>query len=193
MEVLFHFIFELIKISILGAIYASLTLLIFKTIVKFKPNSWFERVSQKKLKFLFLGGLIISTTLFIYMFSYWGNHGFGDGPRIPMGHGIIVDNTNWTEYGYISDINTSDNHKIEMTKFLVFEDKLLGNLDSWFNDFKNGFFIYDMNSQEIREFKTISEFDQYALSNNLPSSEKLLTFEVNYKNRWSGWRFWLLP
>jgi hypothetical protein len=32
MEVLFHFIFELIKISILGCIYATLTLLTFKII-----------------------------------------------------------------------------------------------------------------------------------------------------------------
>ena len=76
--VLFHFIFELIKISILGCIYASLTLVAFKIIGRYKPDSWFAKASRKKLRLWFLSGLIISVGLFGFMFTYWGDHGLGD-------------------------------------------------------------------------------------------------------------------
>ena len=193
MEVLFHFIFELIKISILGCIYATLTLLIFKMIGRRKPDSWFARVSTKKLRLWFLSGLIISVGLFFYMFTYYGDHGLGDGPKIPIGQGIVVDNTNWTEYGYIEGIKTSDKIDIEMTKFIVVDNKLIGNLDSWFYDFQNSYFIYDLKTKEISEFKTKAEFDTFTKENKLPTSEGLLTFEENYRKHWGGWRFWLLP
>ena len=84
--VLFHFIFELVKISILGCIYATLTLVTFKIIGRFKPESWFDIVSRKKLRLWFLSGLIASFGLFGFMFTYWGDHGLGDWARIPIGH-----------------------------------------------------------------------------------------------------------
>jgi len=193
MEVMFHFIFELIKIAILGAIYATLTLVTFKIIGHFKPKSWFSIVSEKKLRIWILSGLFISVGLFIFMFAYYGDHGLGDGAKIPIGHGIVVGNTNWTEYGYIKGIKTSDNIDIEMTKFRVIGDKLIGNLDSWFYDFKNSYFIYDLETHKIKEFLTKAEFDNFAIKNNLSTSEELMTFEENYRKHWSGWRFWLLP
>tara|TARA_B100000780_G_C20938749_1_gene374361 strand:- start:122 stop:703 length:582 start_codon:yes stop_codon:yes gene_type:complete len=193
MEVLFHFIFELIKISILGSIYATLSLMIFLVIGKRKHESWFAKVSKKKLRLWFLSGLFISIGLFAFMFTYWGDHGLGDGPKIPIGNGIIVDNTNWTEYGYIKDLKTNDNIDIEMTQFKVIDDKLIGNLDSWFYDFENSFFAYDMDSEKLIEFKTKNEFDDYLIKNELGTSSDLLTFSENYSNHWSGWRFWLLP
>lgn len=193
MEVLFHFIFELIKISILGCIYATLTLLTFKLIGRYKPDSWFARVSKKKLRLWFLSGLILSVGLFFYMFTYYGDHGLRDGPKIPIGHGIVVDNTNWNEYGYIKGIKTSDKIDIEMTKFIVVDNKLIGNLDSWFYDFQNSYFIYDLKTKEMNEFKTKAEFDTFTKENKLPTSDGLLTFEDNYRKHWGGWRFWLLP
>ena len=192
MEVLFHFIFELIKISILSSIYATLTLLTFKIIGRYKPNSWFYRVSRKKLRLWFLSGLAISVGLFFYMFTYYGDHGLGDGPKIPIGHGIVVDNANWTEYGYIKGITTTDNIDIEMTKFIVVDNMLIGNLESSFYDFQNPYFIYDLKTKEINEFKTKPEFDTFVKENKLPT-EELLTFEENYSKHWSWWRFWLLP
>lgn len=193
MEVLFHFIFELIKTSILGCIYATLTLLTFKLIGRYKPDSWFARVSKKKLRLWFLSGLILSVGLFFYMFTYYGDHGLGDGPKIPIGHGIVVDNTNWNEYGYIKGIKTSDKIDIEMTKFIVVDNKLIGNLDSWFYDFQNSYFIYDLKTKEMNEFKTKAEFDTFTKENKLPTTDGLLTFEDNYRKHWGGWRFWLLP
>ena len=141
MEVLIGFIGSLIKIGILSSIYALLTLWTFKLIGKFRPNSWFERVSTNKRRLWSISGLIFSLGLLFYLFSYWGFHGFGDGPRIPIGHGLIVDNTNWTEYGYVEEIKTTDTIVVEMTKFTVVDNKLIGNLDSWFYDYKNSYFI----------------------------------------------------
>lgn len=180
MEALFHFIFELVKISILGCIYATFTLSTFKIIGRYKPDSWFDRVSQKKLRLWFISGLIISVGLFFYMFTYYGDHGLGDGPKIPIGHEIVIDNTNWTEYGYIKEIQTSDNIDIEMTKFIVVDNMLIGNLDSWFYDFQNSYFIYDLKTKKINEFKNMTEFDTFVKENKLPTSEELLTFEENY-------------
>lgn len=193
MEVLFHFIFEIIKISILASIYATLIFFIIKFISKYKPNSWFERVYKNKIKLWFLSGLTISLTLFVFMFSYWGNHGLGDSPRIPIGGGLVVDNTNWTEYSYIEGLKTVDNIDVEMTKFKVVDNKLIGNLDSWFYEFENSYFIYDLNQYEMKEFRNKNKLNDYLVANNLPLSEELMTFEENYRNYWSGWRFWLLP
>jgi len=193
MEVLFHFIFELIKISILGSIYATLILFIFLKVAKRKPESWLAKVSKKKLRLWFLSGLFISIGLLLFMFTYWGDHGLGDGPKIPIGNGLVVDNTNWTEYGYIKGLKTNDNIDIEMTKFKVTNDKLIGNLDSWFYDFENSYFVYDMDTKEMIEFKTKDEFEDYIEANKLGKLSDLLTFQENYSNHWSGWRFWLLP
>ena len=79
-----------------------------------------------------------------------------------------------------------------MTKFIVVDDKLIGNLDSWFYDYKNSYFIYDMRTKKMLEFKTETEFNKYAKTNNLGSAYKLQTFRENYLSFWGGWRFWLL-
>lgn len=59
MEVLVHFIFELVKISILTCIYGSFILLIFTLIGRKCPKSWFSRVAKKKLRLWFLSSITI--------------------------------------------------------------------------------------------------------------------------------------
>jgi len=127
------------------------------------------------------------------MFTYYGNHGLGDSARIPIGHGLTVKNINWNEYGHVENINTSDNFPIEMTKFIVVDDKLIGNLSSWFYSFKNSYFVYDMTKKELTEFYSKKEYNAFASQNDLPLTNELRTFEQNYRDYWSGWRFWLLP
>ena len=76
--VIFHFVFEIIKISILGSVYACLILLLFRVIAVFSPDGWFARTSEKQLNFWFKSGFLISISLFSFMFTYWGDHGLGD-------------------------------------------------------------------------------------------------------------------
>lgn len=127
------------------------------------------------------------------MFTYWGNHGFGDSARIPIGNGYAVNNINWTEYGYVDQLKTSDGKEVEMTKFIVDNGKLIGNLDSWFHDFHNKYFVLDLDTDELIEFDSKSELDDFIQRNNLVESEELKSFEENYREYWSGLRFWLLP
>jgi hypothetical protein len=193
MEVMIHFVFELIKIFILATAYATVLLLLFRLQARFLPNGWCDQVSKVKIRFWFVSGFLISVSLFVFLFSYYGNHGLGDGPRVPVGHGLVVNNANWTEYGYIEDIKTSDGHGLEMTKFLAVDDHLMGNLDSWFDTYMNSFFIYDMDRRTMNEFSTETEFNAYATAHGLPEVNALRTFERNYDDRWGGWWFWLLP
>src|SRR5690554_8216401 len=90
MEVIIGFIGSLIKIGVLSSIYALLVLGFFRIIGNIRPTSWFNKISTKKLRFWFISGFFFSVGLFFYLFSYWGFHGFGDGPRIPIGHDVIV-------------------------------------------------------------------------------------------------------
>ena len=101
MEVLFHFIFQLIKIGILASVYSFILIGILLIVGKFKPNEFLKRVKSEKKKYWFSFGFLISIGLFIFSFTYWGNHGLGDGPMIPIGHWETIENTNWTEYGYL--------------------------------------------------------------------------------------------
>ncbi|TCD04590.1 hypothetical protein EZ449_16705 [Pedobacter frigidisoli] len=193
MEVIIGFIGSLIKISILSSIYALLTLSSFRLITKFKPNSWFDRASTKKIRLWLISSSVFSAGLLCYLFTHWGFHGFGDGPRIPIGHGVVVDNTNWEEYGYMNVAETSDSMKIEMTKFKVVNDKIIGNLESGFYDYKNSFFIYDLDEKVFTEFKTTKDYVEFATKNNLPLINELRTFRENYFDYWGGWRAWFLP
>jgi hypothetical protein len=193
MEMMIHFVFELIKISILATAYATILLLLFRWIARVLPDGWCDLVSRRKARFWFLSGFLISVGLFGFLFSYYGNHGLGDGPRIPIGSGLIVNNANWDEYGYVDEVITSDGVSLHMTRFRVVDDKLLGNLDSWFDTFSNAYFVYDMDSEELTEFASETEFNAYAKAHGLPEVTALRTFEENYYDRWGGWWFWLLP
>ena len=193
MEVLIHFVFQLIKIGILAIIYASILIGILLIIGKFKKTEYLEGIKSEKIKSWFSFGLLISIGLFIFSFTYWGNHGLGDGPIIPIGHWETIENTNWTEYGYLQEQKTSDGNEIETTKFKVTNHKLCGNLKSSFYNYDNLYFILNLKTDEITEFKTESEFNEYAKNNELPKSNELLTFGENYRNHWNGIRSLILP
>jgi len=193
MEVLIHFVFTLVKIAIQASAYSFLLLIGFRLIAKKFPGGWFDQVSLQAGRFMLGCGLVTSVSLLVFLFSYWGFHGFGDGPRVPVGYGLFVDNTNWTEYGYINEIKTSDGHELEMTKFVVYDGRLIGNLDSWFDTYANKFFVYDMRNQSLDEFPTENDYNSFSISQNLPPSTDLKSFSENYHERWGGWWFWLLP
>lgn len=188
-----HFVFTLVKITIQAAVYAGLLFALFRIIAAKRPGTWWDRVSGPGARFYPTAWVPIWIGLFFFLFSYWGFHGFGDGPRVPIGHGLFVDNTNWTEYGYIQEIKTSDGHELEMTRFLPLEGYLLGNLDSWFDSYSHAFFIYDLEQQALMEFVTEADFNAYASTHGFPPASELRTFAENYQNRWGGWWFWLLP
>lgn len=193
MESLFHLIFVLIKIILLASIYSALILFLFIIVKKLKPNSWIEKIDTNRKKFWIKTAKIISILLFIWMHTYWGNHGLGDSARIPIGKGYAIENINWNEYAYLNKVKTSDGIDLEMTKFKVKDCVLIGNLDSWFHNFENQYFAFDLNTSKLVEFKNHKEYNEYVTKKDLPSVENLDEFTTNYREYWSGWKFWLLP
>lgn len=190
MEVLFHFIFELVKISILGCIYATLTLVTFKIIGRNKPESWFDRASRKKLRLWFLSGLIISAGLFLFMFTYVGDHGLGDGSRVPVGHWRAIQEINGTQ-AYIQDEGPVS--MLEIDKFIVTDDYVYGLTGDANENYEGEYFVYDLINNNVKTFEQEKEFNEYLRSKNLEIKPDYKDFSYYYGQHWNGWRFFLLP
>jgi hypothetical protein len=73
-----HFIFELIKIGILSAVYGTIIFLILRLI---------KKDSIQGLKQLWRRSFAtVYIVLFVFMFTYWGDHGMGNDSNIPIPH-----------------------------------------------------------------------------------------------------------
>ena len=189
MEVLFHFVFELVKISILGVVYATLIFITILIIGKFKPESWFARVSKKKFRLWFLSGLFISIGLFVFMFSYWGDHGLGDSARVPVGHFLVVKEIN----GNDAYIEKEKYNQLGIKNFAFDNDNLYAETQRDFNGEKGDYVLWDLRSNEWTFYKTKEDYLIVAEKNNYPKPTEFEEFFEHYKRHWNGWRFWLLP
>jgi hypothetical protein len=192
MEVLFNLLFELIKISILGSLYATLIVYLLKLVFRFNPNPWLQKILNRKKRTWFVIGFLVSISLFSFLFSYWGNHELGDGARIPIGYEKDISNTNGAEYANIKGIQSQDGNDIYTTKFKIDGNKVCGNYESDFYDYSSGYFVYNLESDLLTEFANENEYNIYAVKNELPKTNELLSFNENYSNYWLGWRFWFL-
>ncbi|MGY6647942.1 hypothetical protein [Wenyingzhuangia sp. IMCC45574] len=191
MEASLHFVFEIIKISILGCFYATLTLIIFLLLGKIFPQSYFSQRTKMKKEIWWFSGLIISFLLFIYMFTYSGDHGLGDGARIPIGYFKEVNEIN----GTTTSINPKNYqygsmyvHGFEMSK-----KYLVGKSEVSPVDRPKPFFSWDLSKDEIVFYNSMEEYNLFAKQNELPTVSEFKTFRVHYRKHWGGWKFWLLP
>jgi hypothetical protein len=187
---LFHLIFELIKISILSCIYASLTLLVFKIISHYKPNSWFVKASTKKLKFWFLSGLSISVFLFFFMFTYYGDHGLGDSARVPIGHSKAIQEVDGVQ-AYIQDEGPIS--MIEISKFKITDNFVYGYTSDSNVNYDGNYFVYNLVNNSVKTFKQKSEYLNFLEINKLDKNPNYKDFNYYYGEYWNSWRFWLLP
>ena len=193
MEVLFHFIFQIFKIAILASIYSVILYKLLEQLNKIKPRNWITNVTSSFKRFYLKTAFIISIILFLWMFTYWGDHGIGDNARIPIGNGYEIENVNWTEYGYIENIKTSDGQQLETSGFFLEKGFLVGNLNSWFSSFNNEYFCLNIRTQKLVEFKTKEGLIIYLQLKNLSPKKEMKNFGANYSIYWHSWRFWLLP
>ena len=192
MEVLFHFLFELIKVAILASIYSALILLLFKILGKFKSGSWFDRVYKMRIRLWFITGLIISILLFVFMFSYWGNHGLGDSARIPVGHGKAVDQINGsmtyiTATGY--EMETLDINEFATTNNFLFA-KISSDRPAATN---KEIAIWNLKTNEVQFLDHFSDIEAFKSRNNIKDQLLFQDFQNQYSKYWNGWRFWLIP
>lgn len=184
MEVLFHFIFQLIKIFIQSSFYAFLVIVIFSYIGYFKPQSWFNKISGNKTKLWFSSIYKIYIFLFFFQFTYFGNHGLGDHAIIPIGHFEIVNQINGNQT-YIE----KNGQQLSINSFAFDGDKLFANIDS---DIAN-YLIWDLKTDNWTFLKSEDEYIKIAHKQNYPSLNNFDNFNSYYSQYWHGWRFVLLP
>jgi len=187
MEVLFHFIFALVKISILGCVYATLTLLTIKVIGHFNPNSWFDRVSKNKRRLWVNCGRIISVGLFIFMFTYYGDHGLGDSSKVPVGHFKVV------KYGGDSYLQNDKGDQLGIRKFTFDKDRLYAETQKISYEPYGEIVVWDLRTDEWTFYKTKYEYLNVTKDKNYPTPDNFEDFFEFYKRHWNGWRFWFLP
>ena len=177
MEVIGHFIFELFKIGILSVVYATLLLLI---------RSAFLFVQRKDPKFgkprFFQTYRILYGLLFVFSFTYYGDHGLGDESKIPIGYRETMSAGDLNAY-FVPNGGTE---QVGIKTYLVSNDYLCAATDS-------GFMAYNLSTGRRTIFDTEQQYKTYAIGHNLPAPELFLDFFKQYHNYWSGWRFWTMP
>ena len=188
MESLGHFVFEIIKIVILSFCYSVLLKFLLSKLVTNNSNYIFEKIVNPKRRLWFY----LFIFLLIFMCTNIGSHGLGDSANIPISLTKSIDNVNWEDGGTLNDVIIDGNDRIETTKWIVKNGKLCGNLLG-FNDYKNSYFVYEISSNIVTEFKTSIEYEDFAKINRLPNIDEFKSFAENYDDYWRGWRFWLLP
>jgi len=189
MFVLIHFIFELFKISILASIYATILFLVILSLGKLKPDSWFARVSIKTFKLWFQSGLVISIGLFIYTFTYWGNHGLGDSSSLPIGNFKIVHQID----GISTYMVNSKFNQVNIEEFTFDNNNLYAKTSHFFNNQEDDYVVWDLETNKYTFFKTRTDYLLEVKQNNFPNPNEFKEFHLHYKKHWNGWRFWLLP
>lgn len=183
MEVMFHFAFELVKITLLSMAYAGLLVLFLKLFRRkaIQLGTWLKAVA------------VLWACLFVYMFTYWGDHGLGDTFRVPIGKGKMIESINAMEYAWIMDVTNSSGERVQMSRFVIADGKVLGNCDDDFYDEPCAYFVYEIDNGGLLEFRDPLSFAQECDRQGWPGPELMVDFGTNYHRYWDGWRFWLLP
>lgn len=177
MEALGHFIFELFKIAMLSCIYTGLFFLgrlIFLQIKKRDTEFRWGKFKQVHI--------IIYVLLFIFSFTYYGDHGLGDSYSIPLGRWETMEAGDL--YAYFIPKGTSN--QIPVNAYTVKD----GNLCA---DIEDGYMVYNLKTKKVSKFGATRQYSAYALTHDLPEVDQFLKFEQQYNSYWNGWRFWLLP
>ena len=191
MAVLIHFLFQIIKISILGSFYATIVLFLFVTIGKISPESYFGKRLGSKMKIWWSSGFVISVALFLYMFTYWGNHGLGDSARIPIGNFKEVGETDGV-YAYIEPENYQYG-AMPVHSFAKSENFLVGKSEVSPVDRPKSYFCWNLEKDEIIFYNSEVEYNSFARKKGLPKISEFKTFRESYREYWGGMKFWLLP
>lgn len=187
MFALFHLIAVCMKITLLSTFYTSLVLLIttkgnFKLVL-----SQVKKIV--KMKQFPIAYPVIWLLLFVYSFTYYGDHGLGDSAKIPIGHGKIVSSVDHTTTSI-----RCNNQYIILHQFYTKEDFLYAQtLRSPFSKEINGYLIWDLKVDKYRTFDTEKEFKNFIKEKPQLVNGEFLSFHDAYYLRWGGLRALLLP
>ncbi|OOQ59250.1 hypothetical protein BC343_28425 [Mucilaginibacter pedocola] len=161
--------------ALLAAIYAGVLFLFLHVIFRT------AKLDLKKLKFSSLFRAV-AVLLFVFMFTYYGDHGLGDDSRIPLGHGKAIEASD----GYPYFKPDKQQGELHIGNFSVAGDNFCAEADS-------GFIFYNLKSNQMINFKGESGYSSFAQKHKLPLPTEFEDFYTHYNRYWGGWRFWLLP
>lgn len=187
MFALFHLILTLIKISIQASIYATILFLILYLLNKNWEKKIINKWMERKLLTWWIIGLVFSVGLFCYSFTYWGNHGFGDSARIPIGYGQTIYNGDGVWTYFYADLSRR-NDQYEISEYEIKNNKLCASQEE-----EDKYFVFDLESSELQKFDNKVDYENFALKNELPLPDEFHDFFYHYQNYWGGWRFYFLP
>ncbi len=171
----FHFLFEIVKIALLSAGYSAVLFLFLDVIAKM-PKLKFKKVSFFDIY------RIVAIVLFVFMFTYYGDHGLGDESRIPIGNGKSV----YASDGYPYLQMPAHSGQLNIGTFSISGDIICAKADS-------GILYYNLKSDKVVRFKREAAYIPFADKYKLPLPEEFENFYKHYSEYWDGWRFWLLP
>jgi len=168
MATLFHLIFEIIRITILSAIYG--------LIIWYILNKLFGQKRLKKevvIAILFVG-------LFVWRFSYWRNNGLGDFGRVPINSEYEI---TMIDFWYANiEKEGSQEHGQGLTNGI---EKLYLENGLVYGQFNSKYLIFDSFSGELTDGLSKQEFEKE--NGNL---DKLVTPDKFHGDYW-GWKILL--
>jgi hypothetical protein len=187
MEYLFGLIFTLLKVAIQASAYATLLLILIRMWAAFSPDSGLAKFASNGKRVWWRSGLTASLVLCLIANTPWGNHGLGDYARIPLGHGLAMEELNGTTAYFepVSIIETSD-VITEVVSYQVFNDVLCAKT----ND--GQYFTYYLGARHYQPFADSTTYNSTAQKLGLPVETQFESFDRHYKRYWGNWRFWLL-
>ena len=181
----FHFFFELFKIAVLSSVYALVILLLAILTEKLIKTDHINNLLKSKSKFWEKSFNIIYVLLFIFMFTYWGDHGLGDDAYLPVGHFQVVNQSDGM-YAYVED---KHGDQLNIANFAYDGNKLYAESGkNMFGKIPGDYLVWDLKNNSWK-FYTKSEYS----NTKYPAPNTYLSFNDHYNNYWNGWRFWLLP
>lgn len=132
--------------------------------------------------------------LFSYRFTYWQDSGTGDTNRIPIGYEQAIENEDFENTYFKSDESAS---ALQINKYILYNHTLCAEVS---HDFtmspKFDYFVYDLNSKQIRTFKNKEAYQAFAHQKIMPLPSRFYSFEKHfelYLVQRPFWRKWLVP
>jgi len=167
--------FELVRIALIATVYSTIIFLLKIIYTKIKPGS----LKQIKFRKIYLFAVAL---LFVFSFTYYGDHGLGDDSYLPLGHGQTMEASD----GYAFFSPRGVQQTVSVDSFVIKRNMLCMASGT-------SYLVYNLDKGELKKFDNKNLYEQYAASRSLPMTNQLKKFEEQYRAYWNGWRFWLLP
>lgn len=176
MSFLQSFGLELLKISLLAAIYA---FLIYS--LRFLASSKMRQQWLRHIKYWHIC-LLTGGALLTFSYTYYGQHGTDAGRYLPLGHHKMMFATD--NYAFFR--TTDFAQAMSVDSFLVRHNTLCMASGG-------SYYICNLPTGDLKKFDNKTSYEQYALQHLLPEAGNFLDFKSQYNSYWHGWRRWVLP